>query len=161
MLRRATAVLILAALSLGACGDSTAPTDSATPTPTPIVAIVPDPSPAPAGPSSDPGYEWSTSFTLTLRETAGVAVSIRAVNANLQQASGGGAVTPPAGLSEAFRFQVRAPANRLEASGSMAVGMSFFYTLPQPGQEALVTVTFTLVDDLGNLFPQAVQVRVV
>ena len=161
MRRRATAVLILAALPLGACGGSTSPSDSATPAPAPIVAIVPDPSPAAAGPSSDPGYQWSTSFTLTLTETAGVAVSIRSVSANLQQASGGGAVTPPAGLAEAFRFQVRAPANRLEANGRMAVGMSFFYTLPQPGQEALVTVTFTLIDDLGNLYPQAVQVRVV
>jgi hypothetical protein len=161
-MRRCMALMaMVAALPLGACGGSTSPSDSATPAPTPIVAIVPDPSPAAAGPSSDPGYQWSTSFTLTLTETAGVAVSIRSLSANLQQASGGGAVTPPAGLAEAFRFQVRAPANRLEANGRMALGMSFFYTLPQPGQEALVTVTFTLIDDLGNLYPQAVQVRVV
>jgi hypothetical protein len=41
------------------------------------------------------------------------------------------------------------------------MNVSFLYTLPQPGQEALTSVTFTFVDDLGTIYTQTVQVKVV
>jgi hypothetical protein len=165
MFRRATTVAAaLAALSLGACGGSdttTSPTASPTPTATPVVTIVTNPAEAPITVSSDPGYQWATSFSLTLTESAGVAVNIRSVSANLQQAAGGIVVTPPPGLAEAFRYEVKSPSNRLEASGTLTIGFTFLYTLPQPGEEALVTVTLNLYDDSGNAYPQTVQVKVV
>jgi len=163
MLRRTVVVTVsVAALAAGGCGNSsTTPTTSSSPTTTPTITIVSNPADATAAPSSDPSYQFSTSFALTLTESAGVAVTIRSIGANLQQAAGGIVVTPPTGLSEAFRFQVRAPGNRLEANGTMQIGFSFLYTLPQPGQEALVTVSFTFVDDAGNVYPQTAQVKVV
>ena len=165
MFRRAMMVAAaLAALSLGACGGSgttTSPTASPTPTATPVVTIVTNPPEAPITASTDPGYQWATSFSLTLTESAGVAVNIRSVNANLQQAAGGIVVTPPTGLAEAFRYEVKSPSNRLEASGTLTISFTFLYTLPQPGEEALVTVTLNLYDDSGNAHPQTVQVKVV
>jgi hypothetical protein len=165
MLRRAmTVAATLAALSLGACGGSdttTSPTASPSPTAAPVVTIVANPAEAPITASTDPGYEWATSFSLTLTESAGVAVNIRSVSATLQQAAGGIVVTPPTGLAEAFRYEVKSPSNRLEANGTLTIGFTFLYTLPQPGEEALVTVTVNLYDDLGSAYPQTVKVKVV
>jgi len=165
MLRRAmTVAATLAALSLGACGGSdttTSPTASPSPTATPVVTIVANPAEAPITASTDPGYQWATSFSLTLTESAGVAVNIRSVSATLQQAAGGIVVTPPTGLAEAFRYEVKSPSNRLEANGTLTIGFTFLYTLPQLGEEALVTVTVNLYDDLGSAYPQTVQVKVV
>jgi hypothetical protein len=149
-------------VSLSGCGGSDqTPTDSSTPPPSPVITIVATPSEAAAGPSSDPGYEWATSYSLSLTETAGVAVTIRSVSANVQQSSGGVVVTPPAGLSVAFRYELKTSGNRLAANGTAAMNVSFLYTLPQPGQEALTSVTFTFVDDLGGVYSQTVQVKVV
>jgi len=165
MLRRTTRVAAtLAALSLGACGGSnttTSPTASPSPTTPPVVTIVTNPSEAPITASTDPAFQWATSFSLTLTESAGVAVNIRSVSANLQQASGGIVVTPPAGLAEAFRYEVKSSSSRLAANGTITIGFTFLYTLPQPGQEALVTVTLNLYDDSGNAYPQTVRVNVV
>jgi hypothetical protein len=165
MVRRGmTVAAALAALSLGACGGSdttTTPTASPSPTTAPVVTIVANPAEAPVVASTDPAYQWATSFSVTLTESAGVAVNIRSVSATLQQAAGGIIVTPPTGLAEAFRYEVKSPSNRLEASGTLTMGFTFLYTLPQPGQEALVTVTLNFYDDLGNAYPQTVQVKVV
>jgi hypothetical protein len=154
----------LAALSLGACGGSdtpTSPTASPSPTTAPVVTVVANPTDAPVTASTDPGYQWATSFSLTLTESAGVAVNIRSVSANLQQAAGGIVVTPPPGLAEVFRYEVKAPSNRLDANGTMTIAFTFLYTLPQPGQEALVTVTLNFYDDSGNAYPKTAQVKVV
>ncbi|HEY2943698.1 MAG TPA: hypothetical protein VGN09_14795 [Vicinamibacteria bacterium] len=165
MARRTTMVAAaLTALALGACGGSnttTSPTASPTPTTAPVITIVTDPSPAPITASTDPAFEWETSFSLTLTESAGVAVNIRSISANLQQAAGGIVVTPPTGLAEAFRYEVRSPSNRIAANGTITIAFTFLYTLPQPGQEALVTVTLNLYDDSGSAHPQTVQVKVV
>ena len=162
MLRR-TMMVAGAALSLGACGGSgtTTPTPSPTPTTTPVVTIVASPTEGASTASTDPGYQWATSFSLTLTESAGVTLNIRSISANLQQAAGGIVVTPPTGLAEAFRYEVKSPSNRLDANGKITIGFTFLYTLPQPGQEALVTVTLNLYDDLGNAYPQTVKVKVV
>jgi hypothetical protein len=166
MIRRTLAVAVpLAVLALGGCGGGnspTTPTASPTPSTAPVITFALNPPEgAPSEASSDPGYQYSTAFTLTLTETAGVAVTIRSISANLQQAAGGIVVTPPTGLSEAFRYQVRSPGNQIAANGNITVDFSFFYTLPQPGQEALVTVNFTVLDAAGNAYTQTSQVKVV
>jgi hypothetical protein len=148
-------------LALGACGGSTPPPTAASPPPTPVVTIVATPSEAAAGPSDDPGYEFSAVYTLTLTETAGVAVTIRSVSGTVQQASGGVVVPPPTGTSVAFRYEVKSAGNRLTANGTTTMSVSFLYTLPQPGQEALTSVSFTFVDDSGGTYPQTVTVKVV
>jgi hypothetical protein len=163
--RTMTVAAALAALSVGACGGSstspTTPTASASPTTAPILTIVTNPSPALVTPSTDPAYQWSTSFSLTLTESAGVAVTVRSLSANLQQSAGGIVVTPPTGLAEAFRYQVKSSGNRVDPNGTMTIGFTFLYTLPQPGQEALVTITLNCFDDSGNAYPQTVMVQVV
>ena len=163
MLRQTTMVAAtLAALSLGACGGSnTTTTPTASPSPSTPPTITLTPSAAPVTASADPNYQWSSSFTVTMVESAGVAVTIRSVSATLQQAAGGIIVTPPTGLAEVYRYEVKAPTNRLDANGTLTIAFTFLYTLPQPGSEALVTITLNCYDDGGNAYPQTVQVKVV
>jgi len=165
MIRGTMAVVVpLAVLGLAGCGGNsspTTPTPSPSPSATPVITITSTPPDAVAGASTDPGYEFGTTFTVTLTETAGVAATVRSISANLQQAAGGIVVTPPAGLSEAFRYQVRSTGNHIAANGTLSMDFIFYYTLPQPGQEALVTLTFSLVNDAGTLASQTFQVKVV
>jgi len=164
MLRGMTRVAaVLAALAVGACGGSstTSPTDTTTPSPSAPPTITNTPGAAPITASTDPNYQWMTSFTVTMVESAGVAVTIRSISATLQQAAGGIIVTPPTGLAEVYRYEVKSPSNRLGANGTLTIGFTFLYTLPQPGQEALVTITLNCYDDSGNAYPQTVQVKVV
>lgn len=164
MLRRMIPLgaLLGLALSLGACGGSDeTPTDSSSPAPTPVVTIVATPAEAAAVPSSDPGYQFAASYMLTLTETAGVAVTIRGVSANVQQSSGGVVVPPPTGLSVAFRYELQASSNRIDGNGKATMSVSFSYTLPQPGQEALTSVTVNFIDAAGQPYSQTVQVKVV
>lgn len=157
---KATAASLLL-LFLAGCGSGETPTDAPTPTPTPVITIVASPTEAAAGASADPGYQFAASYTLNLTETAGVAVTIRSVTANVQQSSAGVVVPPPAGTSVAFRYDVKSSGNRLPASGTAAMTLSFQYTLPQPGQEALTSVTFGFIDDVGGVYSQTVSVKVV
>lgn len=159
--RMMAAAVSLLLLSGGGCGSDETPTDSSSPAPEPVITIVANPSEAAASASTDPGYQFATSYALTLTETAGVAVTIRSVSANVQQSSGGVVVTPPAGLSVLFRYELRSSGNRLPAGGTATMTVSFLYTLPQPGQEALTSVSFTFVDDIGAVYSQTVQVKVV
>jgi hypothetical protein len=45
-------------------------------------------------------------------------------------------------------------------NGSVAIGFTFFYTLPNGGKEALVTVTFTVLDDNGSAGTVTAEVKV-
>lgn len=124
----------------GGSGTTTSSLVTATVSPSPAIAVV----------SSDASYSWSTSFTVTLAESKGVGVRVQSLKVDLQQAAGGIVIEPPTGFDESFRFNVSSPSNRVEANASLAVGFTFFYTLPNGGREALVTVTFTVVDDNGS-----------
>jgi hypothetical protein len=159
----------LLALLLNGCGgdDSTTPTGGASPSPSasPVTVAVSGVSAigdtATASPSPDGNYTWSARFTVTLTETAGVAATVRSLAANLQQAAGGIVITPPTGQSEQFRFNVNAGSNALPASSALPLEFEFFYTLPNGGRQALVTVTFNLVDANGAPIQVQATVKVV
>jgi hypothetical protein len=140
----------------GACGTTaTSPTDATTtasPTPTPAtstVTITVDPTTVTATPSSDSNYAWTGSFTATVSNADTSPITIRSITADLQQASGGIVVTPIVGTDESFRFNVRAPGNRVDINGNMAIPFTFFYTLPNGGREAIVSLSFSVTTDLG------------
>lgn len=169
MHRRAIlATLCLPFLVGSGCGGKDTPTSStATPSPTPspvtatVTGVTAEGSNATAVPSSDRAYQWSTTFTVTLTQTTGVAATVRSLAANLQQSAGGIVITPPAGLAESYRFNVRAGTNQLAASGTLPIEFDFFYTLPNGGRQALITLTFNLVDANGSQVQVTAQVNVV
>jgi hypothetical protein len=144
------------ALWMAACGTTaTSPTDATTaasPTPTPAtstVTVTVAPTTVVATPSTDSGYTWTGSFVATVSNANTSPITIRAITADLQQASGGIVITPIVGTDESFRFNVRAPGNRIDSNGNMAIPFTFFYTLPNGGREAIVSLSFSVTTDLG------------
>jgi hypothetical protein len=132
------------------CGSTaTSPTDTTTTT-TATATVT-------ATPSSDtvvvtPGggtYAWTGSFSVTISNTNASPITIKSITADLQQSSGGIVITPITGTDEAFRFDVRAPGNRIDVNSTMAIPFTFFYTLPNGGREALVSMSFSVVTDSG------------
>lgn len=108
-----------------------------------------NPNPVTVVASPDAAYAWSASFVATVATTNPSPITLRAIGADLQQSSGGIVVTPATGTDEAFRFDVRAPGNRIDVNGNMAIPFTFFYTLPNGGREGLITLSFTVATDAG------------
>lgn len=153
-LSRTRSLLAIPALALfiPACGSSstaTSPTSTTTAS-TATVTVTADPNPVTAVKSSNPAYAWSVSFVATIANTNASPITIKSITADLQQSSGGIVVTPLTGTDEAFRFDVRAPGNRVDVNSSMAIPFTFFYTLPNGGREAIANLSFSVVTDAGG-----------
>jgi len=152
-MRRALKILlpVLASATLGACNS---PTES---DPSFDVSFTVNPDPATAsGPTgvtykvTNPDdtvsyyeYDYRTSFSVNIKENAGMALDITSVNLTLQQATGGIVVTPSGGDSVYYKFNSSAVTNHINKNGSADVGFDVWYDLPNQGREALITVSFT------------------
>lgn len=139
-------------LFTAACGEDTAtsPTDtSTTTTQTATVTATTNPTTVTAIPSPDAAYAWSGSFVATVSNTNTSPITIKSITADLQQASAGIVITPVTGTDESFRFDVRAPGNRVDVNGNMAIPFTFYYTLPNGGREALISLAFSVTTDAG------------
>lgn len=135
-----------------ACGEDTAtsPTDTATPTTqTATVTVTASPTTVTAVASPDPAFTWSGSFVATIANTNASPITIKSITADLQQSSGGIVITPATGTDESYRFDVRAPGNRVDVNANMAIPFTFHYTLPNGGREALVSLSFSVTTDAG------------
>jgi hypothetical protein len=152
-LRRSLWVWPALLLFSSACGKSTntSPTEDATtpPTSTATVTLVANPNPAVAAPSANPAYAWSVGFVATLSNTNTSALTIKSITVDLQQASAGIVITPLPGTDEVVRFDVRAPGNRVETNGTMNIPFTFFYSLPNGGREALISLSIAVATDAG------------
>jgi len=91
-------------------------------------------------------YDYQTSFTITVAETNGVRVYIKGVGIKVQQAFGGIVAPPTTGDVEHYEFVSRPSSNQVEGRGNATVQFDVWYDLPNLGREALVTVTFTILD---------------
>ncbi len=134
------------------CGNPT-PTSTidapTAPTATATVTATANPATVAAAASPDRAYAWSGSFNVTISNTNVSPITIRSISADLQQASGGIVIAPVTGTDESFRFDVRAPGNRVDANGAMVIPFTFYYTLPNGGREALVSMSFSVTTDAG------------
>lgn len=164
-MRRSVAVLaaVLAAVGCKATTDNQTSSDvTLTGSPNPAVAV------ASTGVTYTVGtgdsqetrqYHWRTNFSVVLSETEGVGLNVSAVSIKVQQAAGGIVVVPTNGV-EYYQFTSSASGNRVESHGSASVGFDVLYDLPNGGREALVTVTFSFLDDNDVSFTKSVSVRV-
>jgi hypothetical protein len=109
-------------------------------------------------------YDYRTSFTVTVKENAGMALDITALNLTVQQAAGGIVVTPSGGDAVYYKFNSTAVTNHINAKGSADVGFDVWYDLPSGGKEALCTLgfTFSYEDKDGNetTYSDTAQVKV-
>ena len=105
-------------------------------------------------------YDYRTSFTVTIKENAGTALDITAIDLKVQQATGGIVITPSGGDQIYFKFNSSAVTNRINAKGSADVGFDVWYDLPNGGREALITVGFSFQDDDDRTYSDTLQVKV-
>jgi hypothetical protein len=87
-------------------------------------------------------YSYRSHFVVTIREDAGYALDITAINLTIQQATGGIVISPSGGDQVYFKFTSQAVTNHVNARGTADVGFDVWYSLPNGGREALVTVSF-------------------
>jgi hypothetical protein len=169
-MRRAVPSLLplVLAICLPACSSPT----SSSPSLSVTLTVKPDPATA-SGPTgvqykvtnadstvSYYDYDYRTSFTVTILETGGKALDITAIDLKVQQATGGIVITPSGGDQIYFKFNSSAVTNRINANGSADVGFDAWYSLPNGGREALVTVGFSFKDDDDNTYSDTLQVKV-
>lgn len=140
------------ALLVAGC-DQTSPTDTEeetdTSADTSTVTVTIAPSPASASGSPDSNFTWTGAFVATISNTNTTPITINSISADLQQSSGGIVITPIPETDEAFRFEVKAPHNRVDINSTMAVPFTFFYTLPNRGRESMVSLSFSVTTDEG------------
>jgi hypothetical protein len=105
-------------------------------------------------------YDYRTSFTVTIKENAGTALDITAIDLKVQQATGGIVITPSGGDQIYYKFNSSAVTNRINAKGSADVGFDTWYDLPNGGREALITVGFSFKDDDDRTYSDTLQVKV-
>lgn len=146
------ALPLIAALAALSCGCKVFESTIADPA---VLSLTIAPDPATAQASDDPGYAWLATFTGTLSETAGVAVTINSVNTTLRETSDGTVVT--GGEDPLVKIDVATSATRVEANGSIAIDFVVHYTLAGGGREAVVDVVVLVTDDYRR--PQNVAVR--
>jgi hypothetical protein len=162
------ASVLLSSAWLAGCGSSTASSTTATYTVVPATATaVQDPDGLTytiVGDSTHADkiitYPWKTSFTVTIKETAGVGRNITAMALKVQQASGGIVITPTGTDIEHYQYTSHASTNRINANGSASVSFDAWYDLPNKGREALVTVAFSYLDDNSVSFSETTTVNV-
>jgi len=144
--------LPLVAIFAAACGDdsATSPTETDPTVPTATVTAIADPDTVTASASTDPAYAWKGSFVVTITNTNASPLTVRSIAANLEQSTGGIVITPIEGTDESYRFDVRAPGNRIDLNGSLDIPFTFYYTLPNGGREAIITVSFAASTDAGG-----------
>ena len=165
------ATLLLCAAALAGCDKSTS---TAAPAPATLTAVPATATAAPSAgttftlkgqgsthPDQTLEYPWKTSFTINIAESMGVGRSITGVSIKVQQTSAGVVVAPTGSESEHYLYTMHASSMRIEPKGSVCVAFDpFWYWLPNGGKEALVTVTFSFLDDNNSPSSEETALRV-
>jgi hypothetical protein len=142
------ALAVLSGLVATGCAKSTDTTTS-TSTSYMVLTMTVTPNPASAVTSNVEGYAWTTSFTVTVAESGGVAGTIYSVQASLNEASGGIEVVTD---KEVEQVQVGATSSTLAANGSVNIPITINYTLPGGGREAVVDVVVVVAGSDGYAY---------
>jgi hypothetical protein len=97
--------------------------------------------------STNANYQYEADFTLNLTETGGVAATVTSISSDVAEVVGGIAVSTGNVVQE---IQVNSTSNRLNANGTLSIPVQVFYTLPEGGSQAQVTIALAIVDDNGD-----------
>ncbi len=106
------------------------------------ITVSVSPNTATAEPTSEPGFDWFVEFTVTVRETAGLAANVDFINFQ------SGDVTLNFGASELIDA---AGTNQISGRGSLAFPLSIFYFTESGDSEFDATVEVQCTDERGNV----------
>jgi hypothetical protein len=115
----------------------------------------------PSKPDEIVPYSWVASFTVNMKNTSKTGATVKAMTANVQQASGGIVQVPTTGDTEHFENTFAADTNTVGANGGTAnVAFTVWYRLPNGGKEAIITVSCSFLGDDGVSYSKSASVRV-
>ena len=98
---------------------------------------------------------------MNITETAGVGRKITGIVIKVQQASGGVIMTPTGSDIEHYDYLSQVANNYIAAKGTGSVTFNpVWYWLPNGGREAVVTMTFSFLDDNSSSFSETATVNV-
>jgi len=166
----ATVILSLSVLWLPGCDKTTSTTSSAAtfsavPATATAVASTSGKTFTVLGDSTHPdriiAYPWQTSFTVNITETVGIGRKITGVSIKVQQASGGVIMMPTGTDIEHYDYLSQVANNYIAGKGTGTVTFNpVWYWLPNGGREAVVTTTFSFLDDNNSSFSESTTVNV-
>jgi len=106
-------------------------------------------------------FEWKTSFRIiSAIDEDQVQATITSLALLVRQATGGIIIVPPPGQEERFRYDTRTDGNIIPPATSKASEFDVWYTLPNQGREAVMTVTVGYINDSGLTRSETVTLRV-
>ena len=128
------------ALSCGDDGGPTAPV--VTPPSQASITISTSPAPITATQSNEPGFSWMAEFTITIRETAGIAC-----NVNFISLASGNVLL----VDGADDIIAKAGTNHINPRGSLTVPFRIHYNSVAGDREVAWTVSVEVTDERGNV----------
>ena len=151
---RKTLIALALIAGLAGCGSDT--TDSngnpvapdAPPATIALVTATANPVFVTAVATGDAAFPWAISWVTTVRETAGVSAQVNKISVFLLDVT---AVYEGANLGGA---------TQIAASGTSSFNQSLFYSLPDGGRLAVVSIIVDLTDSKGNQIQAAAQLRI-
>lgn len=152
---RKSLVALALVLGLAGCEDDggeespTTPEAPATEAAMALVQATVSPVFVPATSTGDPSFPWQISWVTTVRETAGVAARVNWISVVLVDAK---VVYQGADLGGSTQVAAR---------GSASFGQTLFYSLPDGGRLAVVSIVVDLTDSRGNHVQAAAQLRII
>ena len=98
--------------------------------------------------TGDPDFPWVISWVTTVRETAGIAARVDRINVVLVD------------VKAVYEGDNLGGAAAIAASGTSSFNQSLFYSLPDGGRLAVVSIIVDLTDSKGNRIQAAAQLRI-
>lgn len=132
---------------LAVTATATACTSPSTTTTATVLGLSASPNPATPDASTEAGYAWHGSFSVTAADTAGVGGTITSITAQLHESSSG--IVIVSGQTDLARIQVHSDSNVLPANGKNVITVGVDYKLPGGGREAVVDVSVALAGNNG------------
>ena len=151
---RKTLVALALIAGLAGCGEDKVDSNGnpvspdAPPATIAVVTVTANPVFVTAEGSGDPNFPWVISWVTTVKETAGIAAHVDRINVVLVDTK---AVYEGGNLGGA---------GPIAASGSSTFNQSLFYSLPDGGRLAVVSIIVDLTDSKGNRVQAAAQIRI-
>jgi hypothetical protein len=108
----------------------------------------------PAVATADPSFPWAISWQTTVRESAGIGATVTTIDVHLVDL-----VLTYTGA--ALNASSTNGSVALAARGTLTFNESFFYSLPDGGRLAVVSVVVWLRDARGNIISEVAQLRII
>lgn len=151
---RKTLIALALVAGLAGCGDDNNDTSGnpaapdAPPATIALVTATANPVFVTAVATGDPDFPWAISWVTTVRETAGIAAQVNRIQVFLVD------------VKAVYEGGNLGGSPQIAASGSSSFNQALFYSLPDGGRLAVVSIIVDLTDSKGNKIQAAAQLRI-